>query len=164
MKNILNHLLSLEHSFLPHHRPGSLQLENPFSLNLNIFQQASPARLYHKKVVDHYENPPKVGFLDKTSKNVGTRLIKADEKRKMVNGRFKTFGCGSAIASSSSASKCVKGKTVEEATTIKNTGGGELCLPPVKLYCSMIAKDAIKVTLADYKLKQEPKKGEAEKK
>uniref|UniRef100_A0A8C9DXB2 Iron-sulfur cluster assembly enzyme n=1 Tax=Phocoena sinus TaxID=42100 RepID=A0A8C9DXB2_PHOSS len=163
MKSIHNHLLSLEHSFLPLHKPGSLQLENPFTPRLPTHPSAL-ARLYHKKVVDHYENPPKVGFLNKTSKNVGTRLIQEDEKRKMVNGRFKTLGCGSAIASSLSASKWVKGKTVEEATTIKNTGGGEVCLPPVKLYCSMIAKDAIKVTLADYKLKQEPKKGEAEKK
>ncbi|TKC42924.1 hypothetical protein EI555_019453, partial [Monodon monoceros] len=102
------------------------------------------ARLYHKKVVDHYENPPKTGGAP-AYRDVMKVQIQADEKRKMVNGRFKTLGCGSAIASSSSASKWV-------------------CLPPVKLYCSMIAKDAIKVTLADYKLKQEPKKGEAEKK
>uniref|UniRef100_A0A8C9L0A6 Iron-sulfur cluster assembly enzyme ISCU n=1 Tax=Panthera tigris altaica TaxID=74533 RepID=A0A8C9L0A6_PANTA len=129
-------------------------------------------------VVDHYENPRNVGSLDKTSKNVGTGLVGApacgdvmklqiqvDEQGKIVDARFKTFGCGSAIASSSLATEWVKGKTVEEALTIKNTDiAKELCLPPVKLHCSMLAEDAIKAALADYKLKQEPKKGEAEKK
>ncbi|EPQ09868.1 Iron-sulfur cluster assembly enzyme ISCU, mitochondrial [Myotis brandtii] len=127
-------------------------------------------------VVDHYENPRNVGSLDKTSKNVGTGLVGApacgdvmklqiqvDEEGKIVDARFKTFGCGSAIASSSLATEWVKGKTVEEALTIKNTDiAKELCLPPVKLHCSMLAEDAIKAALADYKLKQEPKKGEAE--
>ncbi|XP_012365548.1 iron-sulfur cluster assembly enzyme ISCU, mitochondrial isoform X1 [Nomascus leucogenys] len=158
------------------------------------------------QVVDHYENPRNVGSLDKTSKNVGTGLVGApacgdvmklqiqvDEKGKIVDARFKTFGCGSAIASSSLATEWVKGKTVEEALTIKNTDiAKELCLPPVKLHCSksgrklsflhnpvscvflhflsgcyscrVLAEDAIKAALADYKLKQEPKKGEAEKK
>uniref|UniRef100_A0A5F8GJS0 Iron-sulfur cluster assembly enzyme ISCU n=1 Tax=Monodelphis domestica TaxID=13616 RepID=A0A5F8GJS0_MONDO len=111
---------------------------------------SAPARLYHKKVVDHYENPRNVGSLDKTSKNVGTGLVGApacgdvmklqiqvDEKGKIVDARFKTFGCGSAIASSSLATEWVKGKTVEEALTIKNTDiAKELCLPPVKLHCS----------------------------
>ncbi|XP_045393822.1 iron-sulfur cluster assembly enzyme ISCU, mitochondrial-like [Lemur catta] len=129
-------------------------------------------------VVDHYENPRNVGSLDKTSKNVGTELVGApacgdvmklqiqvDEKGKIVDARFKTFGCGSAIASSSLATEWVKGKTVEEALTIKNTDiAKELCLPPMKLHCSMLAEDAIKAAPADYKLKQEPKKGEAEKK
>ncbi|ELR46177.1 Iron-sulfur cluster assembly enzyme ISCU, mitochondrial, partial [Bos mutus] len=132
---------------------------------------SAPVRLYHKKVVDHYENPRNVGSLDKTSKNVGTGLVGApacgdvmklqiqvDEKGKIVDARFKTFGCGSAIASSSLATEWVKGKTVEEALTIKNTDiAKELCLPPVKLHCSMLAEDAIKAALADYKLKQEPK-------
>uniref|UniRef100_A0A8B9X9J8 Iron-sulfur cluster assembly enzyme ISCU n=2 Tax=Bos TaxID=9903 RepID=A0A8B9X9J8_BOSMU len=113
---------------------------------------SAPARLYHKKVVDHYENPRNVGSLDKTSKNVGTGLVGApacgdvmklqiqvDEKGKIVDARFKTFGCGSAIASSSLATEWVKGKTVEEALTIKNTDiAKELCLPPVKLHCSML--------------------------
>ena len=104
----------------------------------------------HKKIVDHYENPRNVGSLDKTSKNVGTGLVGApacgdvmklqiqvDEKGKIVDARFKTFGCGSAIASSSLATEWVKGKTVEEALTIKNTDiAKELCLPPVKLHCS----------------------------
>uniref|UniRef100_A0A8D1D8L5 Iron-sulfur cluster assembly enzyme ISCU n=1 Tax=Sus scrofa TaxID=9823 RepID=A0A8D1D8L5_PIG len=133
---------------------------------------SAPARLYHKKVVDHYENPRNVGSLDKTAKNVGTGLVGApacgdiqvDDKGKIVDARFKTFGCGSAIASSSLATEWVKGKTVEEALSIKNTDiAKELCLPPVKLHCSMLAEDAIKAALADYKLKQEPKKGEAEK-
>lgn len=117
------------------------------------------------------------GSLDKKSKNVGTGLVGApacgdvmklqiqvDEKGKIVDARFKTFGCGSAIASSSLATEWVKGKTVEEALTIKNTDiAKELCLPPVKLHCSMLAEDAIKAALADYKLKQDtPKKEEAE--
>ncbi|XP_058997720.1 iron-sulfur cluster assembly enzyme ISCU-like [Mustela lutreola] len=90
--------------------------------------------------------------------------IQVDEKGKIVDARFKTFGCGSAIASSSLATEWVKGKTVEEALTIKNTDiAKELCLPPVKLHCSMLAEDAIKAALADYKLKQESTKGEAEK-
>lgn len=126
------------------------------------------------QVVDHYENPRNVGSLDKTSKNVGTGLVGApacgdvmklqiqvDEKGKIVDARFKTFGCGSAIASSSLATEWVKGKTVEEASAIKNTDiAKELCLPPVKLHCSMLAQDAIKAALADYKLKQEESKKE----
>ncbi|XP_061241137.1 iron-sulfur cluster assembly enzyme ISCU isoform X3 [Bos javanicus] len=137
-----------------------------------------PVNYKKNAVVDHYENPRNVGSLDKTSKNVGTGLVGApacgdvmklqiqvDEKGKIVDARFKTFGCGSAIASSSLATEWVKGKTVEEALTIKNTDiAKELCLPPVKLHCSMLAEDAIKAALADYKLKQEPKTGEAEKK
>ncbi|KAF0031452.1 hypothetical protein F2P81_016007 [Scophthalmus maximus] len=124
---------------------------------------------YHKKVVDHYENPRNVGSLDKTSKNVGTGLVGApacgdvmklqievDEQGKIVDARFKTFGCGSAIASSSLATEWVKGKTVDEALTIKNTDiAKELSLPPVKLHCSMLAEDAIKAALADYRLKQQ---------
>uniref|UniRef100_A0A2K6GCG0 NIF system FeS cluster assembly NifU N-terminal domain-containing protein n=1 Tax=Propithecus coquereli TaxID=379532 RepID=A0A2K6GCG0_PROCO len=122
-----------------------------------------------RKVVDHYENPRNVGSLNKTSKNVGTGLVGApacgdvmklqiqvDEKGKIVDARFKTFGCGSAIASR---------KTAEEALTIKNTDiTKELCLPPMKLHCSMQAEDAIKAALAEYKLKQAPKKGDAKKK
>uniref|UniRef100_A0A8C9B1B4 Iron-sulfur cluster assembly enzyme ISCU n=1 Tax=Prolemur simus TaxID=1328070 RepID=A0A8C9B1B4_PROSS len=106
-------------------------------------------------VVDHYENPRNVGSLDKTSKNVGTELVGApacgdvmklqiqvDKKGKIVDARFKTFGCGSAIASSSLATEWVKGKTVEEALTIKNTDiAKELCLPPMKLHYSMLAED-----------------------
>ncbi|KAM6985749.1 iron-sulfur cluster assembly scaffold protein IscU-like [Aplochiton taeniatus] len=127
---------------------------------------------YHKKVVDHYENPRNVGSLDKTSKNVGTGLVGApacgdvmklqievDEQGKIVDARFKTFGCGSAIASSSLATEWVKGKSIDEALTIKNTDiAKELSLPPVKLHCSMLAEDAIKAALADYRFKQRDEK------
>ncbi|KAI3372855.1 hypothetical protein L3Q82_023308 [Scortum barcoo] len=126
---------------------------------------------YHKKVVDHYENPRNVGSLDKTQKNVGTGLVGApacgdvmklqiqvDENGKIVDAKFKTFGCGSAIASSSLATEWVKGKSVDEALKIKNTDiAKELCLPPVKLHCSMLAEDAIKAALSDYRLKQDKK-------
>ncbi|XP_072244053.1 iron-sulfur cluster assembly enzyme ISCU [Leuresthes tenuis] len=124
---------------------------------------------YHKKVVDHYENPRNVGSLDKKSKNVGTGLVGApacgdvmklqiqvDESGKIVDAKFKTFGCGSAIASSSLATEWVKGKSVDEALKIKNTDiAKELCLPPVKLHCSMLAEDAIRAALSDYRLKQD---------
>ncbi|XP_061585985.1 iron-sulfur cluster assembly enzyme ISCU, mitochondrial [Cololabis saira] len=124
---------------------------------------------YHKKVVDHYENPRNVGSLDKNNKSVGTGLVGApacgdvmklqiqvDENGKIVDAKFKTFGCGSAIASSSLATEWVKGKSVDEALKIKNTEiAKELCLPPVKLHCSMLAEDAIKAALSDYRLKQD---------
>ncbi|KAF4112798.1 iron-sulfur cluster assembly enzyme ISCU, mitochondrial [Onychostoma macrolepis] len=127
---------------------------------------------YHKKVVDHYENPRNVGSLDKNAKNVGTGLVGApacgdvmklqiqvDKNGKIVDARFKTFGCGSAIASSSLATEWVKGKSIDEALKIKNTEiAKELCLPPVKLHCSMLAEDAIKAALADYRLKQKDDK------
>ncbi|TKS84495.1 Iron-sulfur cluster assembly enzyme ISCU, mitochondrial [Collichthys lucidus] len=130
---------------------------------------------YHQKVVDHYENPRNVGILDKESKNVGTGLVGApacgdvmklqievDDQGKIVDARFKTFGCGSAIASSSLATEWVKGKSVEEALLIKNTDiAKELSLPPVKLHCSMLAEDAIKAALADYRLKQQDDQQEA---
>ncbi|XP_035803930.2 iron-sulfur cluster assembly scaffold protein IscU-like [Amphiprion ocellaris] len=130
---------------------------------------------YHKKVVDHYENPRNVGTLDKNSKKVGTGLVGApacgdvmklqievDDNGKIVDARFKTFGCGSAIASSSLATEWVKGKSVDEALTIKNTDiAKELSLPPVKLHCSMLAEDAIKAALADYRLKQHDNQQEA---
>ncbi|XP_054629899.1 iron-sulfur cluster assembly enzyme ISCU [Dunckerocampus dactyliophorus] len=124
---------------------------------------------YHKKVVDHYENPRNVGSLDKNAKNVGTGLVGApacgdvmklqievDENGKIVDAKFKTFGCGSAIASSSLATEWVKGKSIDEALRIKNTDiAKELSLPPVKLHCSMLAEDAIKAALSDYKIKQD---------
>ncbi|KAG9354947.1 hypothetical protein AGOR_G00055510 [Albula goreensis] len=130
---------------------------------------------YHKKVVDHYENPRNVGSLDKNSKNVGTGLVGApacgdvmklqievDENGKIVDARFKTFGCGSAIASSSLATEWVKGKSLDEASKIKNTEiAKELSLPPVKLHCSMLAEDAIRAALADYRLKQQDGEKEA---
>ncbi|XP_061887942.1 iron-sulfur cluster assembly scaffold protein IscU-like [Entelurus aequoreus] len=123
---------------------------------------------YHEKVVDHYENPRNVGNLDKNSRKVGTGLVGApacgdvmklqievDDDGKIVDARFKTFGCGSAIASSSLATEWVKGKSVDEALMIRNVDiAKELSLPPVKLHCSMLAEDAIKAALADYRLKQ----------
>ncbi|XP_051521854.1 iron-sulfur cluster assembly scaffold protein IscU-like [Myxocyprinus asiaticus] len=129
---------------------------------------------YHKKVVDHYENPRNVGSMDKNAKNVGTGLVGApacgdvmklqievDEAGKIVDAKFKTFGCGSAIASSSLATEWVKGKSIDEALKIKNTEiAKELSLPPVKLHCSMLAEDAIKAALADYRLKQEAEEDE----
>lgn len=127
----------------------------------------SAAAFYHKNVIDHYENPRNVGSLDKDDKRVGTGLvgapacgdvmklqIKVDENGKIIDAKFKTFGCGSAIASSSLATEWVKGKTMDEALKIKNTDiAQELCLPPVKLHCSMLAEDAIKAALNDYKIK-----------
>ncbi|XP_051923756.1 iron-sulfur cluster assembly scaffold protein IscU-like [Hippocampus zosterae] len=123
---------------------------------------------YHKKVVDHYENPRNVGSLNKNAQNVGTGLVGApacgdvmklqievDENGKIVDAKFKTFGCGSAIASSSLATEWVKGKSVDEALRIKNTDiAKELSLPPVKLHCSMLAEDAIRAALSDYRIKQ----------
>lgn len=123
---------------------------------------------YHEKVIDHYENPRNVGALDKNAKDVGTGLvgapacgdvmklqIKVDDQGRIVDAKFKTFGCGSAIASSSLATEWVKGKTVDEASTIKNTEiAKELNLPPVKLHCSMLAEDAIRAALNDYRRKR----------
>jgi len=130
---------------------------------------------YHKNVIDHYENPRNVGSMDKNDSSVGTGLvgapacgdvmklqIKVDDKGKIVDAKFKTFGCGSAIASSSLATEWVKGKSVDDALKIKNTDiAKELCLPPVKLHCSMLAEDAIKAALANYRVKQDGK-GKAE--
>merc|ERR1712209_309794 len=127
-----------------------------------------PVALYHEKVIDHYEKPRNVGKLDAKKRNVGTGLVGApacgdvmklqievDEDGKIVDAKFKTFGCGSAIASSSLATEWVKGKSLDEAGSIKNTEiAKELCLPPVKLHCSMLAEDAIRAALNDYKKKK----------
>jgi len=129
------------------------------------------AKSYHEKVIDHYENPRNVGSMDKKRQDVGTGLVGApacgdvmklqiqvDDDGKIIDAKFKTFGCGSAIASSSLATEWIKGKTVEVAGNIKNTDiAQELKLPPVKLHCSMLAEDAIKAALADWKLKQQDK-------
>lgn len=131
-------------------------------------QLALQGRHYHEKVIDHYENPRNVGSLDKDDKSVGTGLVgapacgdvmklqvKVDENGKIVDARFKTFGCGSAIASSSFATELIKGKTIDEALKIKNTYiAKELSLPPVKLHCSMLAEDAIKAAINNYKIKK----------
>merc|ERR1719186_2255092 len=128
-------------------------------------------RFYDEKVVDHFKNPRNVGSMDPKQSNVGTGLvgapacgdvmklqIKVNDDGKIIDARFKTFGCGSAIASSSLATEWVKGKSVNEAASIKNSDiAKELSLPPVKLHCSMLAEDAIKAALKDYKVKQESK-------
>lgn len=128
-------------------------------------------RNYHEKVIDHYENPRNAGSFDKADLNVGTGLvgapacgdvmklqIKVDENGKIVDAKFKTFGCGSAIASSSFATEWIKGKSLEEAGEIKNSIiANELSLPPVKLHCSMLAEDAIKAALKDYRKRYETK-------
>ena len=120
---------------------------------------------YTKKVIDHYENPRNVGSLDKNSKTVGTGLVGApecgdvmklqvevDESTGVItDAKFKTFGCGSAIASSSLATEWIKGKTLDEALAIKNTDiVEELALPPIKIHCSVLAEDAIKAAIGDY--------------
>ncbi|OGW64891.1 MAG: Fe-S cluster assembly scaffold IscU [Nitrospirae bacterium RIFCSPLOWO2_02_FULL_62_14] len=123
---------------------------------------------YSEKVVDHYNNPRNVGSFKKDEKGVGTGMVGAPEcgdvmklqikveGERIVDAKFKTFGCGSAIASSSLATEWLKGKTIDEAQTIKNTDiVQELNLPPVKIHCSVLAEDAIKAALADYKKKAE---------
>ena len=123
---------------------------------------------YSNEVIDHYENPRNVGTLDKKDDSVGTGLvgapacgdvlklqIKVDDNGVIVDAKFKAFGCGSAIASSSLVSEWVKGKNVEEALAIKNTEiAKHLSLPPVKLHCSMLAEDAIRAAVTDYKNKR----------
>ena len=123
---------------------------------------------YSEKVLEHYERPHNVGSLDSGSTRVGTGLVGAPEcgdvmklqievdgDNKIIDAKFKTFGCGSAIASSSLATEWVKGKTVDEASTIQNTEiVKELSLPPVKIHCSVLAEDAIKAAIKDYQSKQ----------
>ena len=122
---------------------------------------------YSDKVLDHYENPRNVGSFDKADTSIGTGMvgapacgdvmklqIKVNEKGIIEDAKFKTYGCGSAIASSSLLTEWVKGKTLAEAATIKNTQiAAELALPPVKIHCSILAEDAIKAAVADYKSK-----------
>ena len=124
---------------------------------------------YTNKVIDHFENPKNVGSLDKDSSSVGTGLVGAPEcgdvmklqievdhdTNEIIDAKFKTFGCGSAIASSSLASEWIKGKTLDEADEIQNTDiVEELSLPPVKIHCSVLAEDAIKAAIKDYQSKQ----------
>jgi nitrogen fixation NifU-like protein len=130
---------------------------------------------YSNKVIDHYENPRNVGTLDKSDDDVGTGLvgapacgdvmklqIKVGKDGLIEDARFKTFGCGSAIASSSLATEMIKGMTIEQAATIKNTQiVEELNLPPVKIHCSVLAEDAIKAAIDDYKKKQAARSVEA---
>ena len=123
---------------------------------------------YSTKVIDHYENPRNVGSFDKTEEGIGTGMVGApacgDVMKLQIkvnpatgvieDARFKTYGCGSAIASSSLVTEWVKGKTLEQAATIRNTQiAEELALPPVKIHCSILAEDAIKAAVSDYKAK-----------
>ncbi|NQD38134.1 Fe-S cluster assembly scaffold IscU [Permianibacter sp. IMCC34836] len=124
---------------------------------------------YSNKVIDHYEHPRNVGSLDKNDSDVGTGMvgapacgdvmklqIKVGKDGRIEDAKFKTYGCGSAIASSSLVTEWVKGKTLDEAALIKNTDiAQELALPPVKIHCSVLAEDAIKAAVADYKAKRE---------
>lgn len=124
---------------------------------------------YSKQVIDHYENPRNVGSFQGDEKNVGTGLvgapacgdvmklqIKVNEEGVIEDARFKTFGCGSAIASSSLLTEWVKGRTLDEALAIKNTQiAEELALPPVKIHCSVLAEDAIRAAIEDYQKKQD---------
>ncbi len=123
---------------------------------------------YSNKVLDHYENPRNVGVLDKNAENVGTGMVGApacgDVMRLQIqvgadgviqDARFKTYGCGSAIASSSLVTEWLKGKTLDQAQSIKNADiAEELALPPVKIHCSVLAEDAIKAAIDDYRNKQ----------
>ena len=121
---------------------------------------------YSEKVIDHYKDPRNVGSLEKNGENIGTGLVGAPEcgdvmklqiqvdpdTDEIVDAKFKTFGCGSAIASSSLATEWVKGKSIDEAMSIKNTEiVEELSLPPVKIHCSVLAEDAIKAAISDYR-------------
>ena len=125
---------------------------------------------YSEKVIDHYNDPKNVGSLDKNDENTGTGLVGAPEcgdvmklqiqvnpdTNEIIDAKFKTFGCGSAIASSSLATEWVKGKSIDEAMSIKNTEiVEELSLPPVKIHCSVLAEDAIKAAISDYRKRSE---------
>mgnify|MGYP001611258267 FL=1 len=131
---------------------------------------------YSEKLLEHYENPRNVGSLDKNADDVGTGLvgapacgdvmklqIRVNEQGIIEDAKFKTFGCGSAIASSSLATEWIKGKTLDEAETIKNNHIAQhLSLPPVKIHCSVLAEDAIKAAIADYRAKHADKAEAAE--
>jgi len=130
---------------------------------------------YSEKLIDHYENPRNIGSLDKAAEDVGTGLvgapacgdvmklqIKVGADGLIEDAKFKTFGCGSAIASSSLVTEWVKGKTIDEAEAIKNTDiAKHLALPPVKIHCSVLAEDAIKAAIADYRAKATKKDDKA---
>lgn len=140
------------------------------NINMKILSKIKLTN-YHEKVIDHYEKPRNVGSLNKNDQSVGTGLvgapacgdvmklqIKVGENGVIENAVFKTFGCGSAIASSSYATEIIKGKSIEDALKIKNTDiASYLSLPPVKLHCSMLAEDAIKAAVEDYKTKNTAK-------
>ncbi len=131
---------------------------------------------YSEKLIDHYENPRNVGTFDKDDQKVGTGMvgapacgdvmrlqIKVSEEGVIEDARFKTYGCGSAIASSSLLTEWVKGKTLDQAAEIKNSDiAEELALPPVKIHCSVLAEDAIKAAISDYQAKQQDDSGSRE--
>ncbi len=128
---------------------------------------------YSEKVIDHYENPRNVGSMDKNDPSVATGMVgapacgdvmklqlKITDEGIIEDAKFKTYGCGSAIASSSLVTEWVKGKSIEQAAEIKNTDiSEELALPPVKIHCSILAEDAIKAAIEDYQAKQDTQKG-----
>jgi nitrogen fixation NifU-like protein len=130
---------------------------------------------YSETLIDHFNNPRNVGSMSKDDPAVGTGIvgapqcgdvmklqIKVDDAGKIVDAKFKTFGCGSAIASSSLATEWIKGRTVEEALEVKNTQiAKELALPPVKIHCSVLAEDAVRAAIQDYKRKKEAGDGQA---
>ncbi|KAK5099119.1 iron-binding protein [Exophiala xenobiotica] len=137
----------------------------PIAISQTVTAQPQQTRSYHEKVLDHYSNPRNVGSMSKNDMDVGTGLvgapacgdvmklqIKVDPSNNTIaDVKFKTFGCGSAIASSSYLTELVRGMTLEQASRVKNTEiAKELCLPPVKLHCSMLAEDAIKSAVKDY--------------
>lgn len=139
------------------------------NMNVNLNMNKASVRGYHDNVLDHYQNPRNVGTFDKSKKDIGTGLVGApacgdvmrlqidvDEESGVIKDvKFKTFGCGSAIASSSYVTELIKGKSLDEALKIQNTAiAKELNLPPVKLHCSMLAEDAIKSAVKDYKGKR----------
>ncbi|SCU79898.1 LAFA_0B06348g1_1 [Lachancea sp. 'fantastica'] len=147
---------------------GSL-VQNPAMKLASLAAPTIAKRSYHPRVIDHYTNPRNIGSLDKKLSNVGTGLVGApacgdvmklqiqvnDDTGVIENVKFKTFGCGSAIASSSYMTELVRGKTLDVASQIKNTEiAKELSLPPVKLHCSMLAEDAIKAAIKDYRSKR----------
>ncbi|SCV03172.1 LAMI_0H06040g1_1 [Lachancea mirantina] len=156
--------------------PGIVAGMEPASIRSSFSRSGLPfglaagsRRMYHPKVIDHYTNPRNVGSFDKKLQDVGTGLVGApacgdvmklqiqvDDKTGVIkNVKFKTFGCGSAIASSSYMTELVRGMTLEDAAKIKNTEiARELSLPPVKLHCSMLAEDAIKAAIKDYRSKR----------
>ena len=134
---------------------------------MDVVHHSQRNMAYSEKVLDHYENPRNVGSLDKESSNVGTGMVGAPacgdvmklqievEGDIIIDAKFKTYGCGSAIASSSLVTEWLKGKTLDEAQTIKNSDiAEELALPPVKIHCSVLAEDAIKAAIADLKNKR----------
>lgn len=136
------------------------------SVSCGAWNTAVSVRSYHDNIVDHYENPRNVGSLDKERDDVGTGIVGAPacgdvvkfqilvEDGKIKDVKFKTFGCGSAIAASSVATEWIQGKTLDEAVQVKNSDiASHLKLPPVKLHCSMLAEDAIKAAVQDYKSK-----------